>query len=89
MTKKSIHVEGLNTDLHDGDVVDLYEYDGHFILRYGWAMLNKRPYKGWYFKSINSSLKVQAGSINLSLVIVHPRNDRPDELREQFHRLHS
>lgn len=90
MPKKSFHVEGLDSDLYDGDVVDLNEYNGHFILRYGWTILEKLPYKGWYFKCLTDpKLIVQAASVNLSLVVVHPRNDRPDEFREQFHRLHS
>ena len=87
MIKKELHVEGLDSDLRDGDVVDLYEYEGHFILRYGWTILNKLPYKGWYFKSIeNDKLIVQAASVNLTLVSVHSRNDRPDEGRRNYRR---
>lgn len=92
MDRKCFHVEGLDDDLYDGDVVDLHEYDGHFIVRYGWAMLNKLPYKGWYFKSMTDpKMIVQVASVNLSLVVIHPRNDRPDEGRRHFrrHRLHS
>lgn len=86
-TKKCFPVTELDEDLYDGDVVDLYEYNDHFILRYGWTILNKLPYKGWYFKSTSDkNLVVQAASVNLSLVVVHSRNDRPDEGRRNYRR---
>lgn len=90
MIRKAFHVEGLDIDLYDGDVVDLYEYDGHFILRYGWAKLKGKPYKGWHFRSLSdTSLVVQAASVNLSLVKLHARNNRPADQLDVVHLLHS
>lgn len=87
LKKKSFYAEGLECELCDGDVVDLYEYNDHFVLKYGWTILNKLPYKGWYFKSTSDKkLVVQAASVNLSLVVVHSRNDRPDEGRRNYRR---